>query len=74
MGLINRIAINYIVNSTLPRPRPYSLWSEAPGAVSDYVSWPSLTDREYSDRHLPPADPSYTAGLPPDTPYDPGPS
>ena len=73
MGWINRFAINQFVKSTPPRPRPFGLWSEAPNTVSDYTSWPSLVDRRFSDRHLPPADPAYTDGLPSDPPYDRGP-
>ncbi len=73
MGIINRFAINRVCNSTPARPRPYGLWSEAEDIVSDYTSWPSLTDREFCDRHLPPADPSYVSGLPADTPYQEGP-
>jgi prostaglandin-endoperoxide synthase 2 len=41
-----------------------------PEYVTDYTSWPSLTNREFSARHLAPAPPSYIAGLPPDTPFD----
>ena len=73
---VNRIAINYFAGSTTPRPRPYSLWSAVqetdptlPEYVTDYTSWPSLTNRGYSARHLPPADPKYIAVLPQDAPY-----
>jgi prostaglandin-endoperoxide synthase 2 len=73
---VNRIAINHFAGSTTPRPRPYSLWSaepagktSAPEYVTDYTSWPGLTNKQYSARHLPPADPGYVAGLPRETPY-----
>jgi prostaglandin-endoperoxide synthase 2 len=76
-GVVNRFAINRFANATKARPRPYSLWSAVPmpaggnqpGPICDYTSWPSLTDRSFSGRHLPPADQSYVNQLPPDTPY-----
>jgi len=71
----NRFITNLIASSTAPRPRPFSLWSPVPavkggasGPVSDYTSWPSLTDRRFSARHLPPANDSWIAALPDDTP------
>ncbi len=75
---LNRAAINQECNRTVSRPRPFSLWSAVPkldtadalGPISDYTSWASLTNKTFSGRHLPPADPSYVAGLPVDGPYD----
>lgn len=68
---LNRVAINHIASSTNPRPRPFSLWSALPveagsdtGPVSDYTTWPGLTDRSFSGRHLPPAQPR-PGGYPP---------
>lgn len=73
---VNRLAINYFAGATTPRPHGYSLWSAelhpdpaSPDYVSDYPSWPSLTNKRYSARHLPPAAPSYIASLPHDAPY-----
>jgi len=78
-GVGSRVGIRYFATRTSARPRPFSLWSEVPkpalpdvqGPVSDYTSWPVLTDRSFSGRHLAPADPAYTQSLPPDAPYDP---
>ena len=44
--LINRFAINQVVNVCRHRPHP---WSTA----HDYVSWTSLTNKQWSARHLP---------------------
>lgn len=56
---INRIAVNTLASATEPRPRAFSLWSHEPvgadgyGPVNSYTSWPGLTDRTWSARHLP---------------------
>jgi prostaglandin-endoperoxide synthase 2 len=39
--------------------------------ITDYASWPSLTDRRFSSRHLAPADETFIRQLPADAPYDP---
>ncbi len=54
---MNNHIINKYANAIPPRPRPLSM-------AQPYVTWRGLTDRRYSGRHLP-ADPEYTAGLPP---------
>lgn len=76
--LVNRLVILYIAGYTTPRPRPWSLWSPIAkpadparqGPVNDYASWPSLTDRSFSGRHLPPAPESWIASLPTDNAPD----
>lgn len=56
-ALINRIVINRIVNQVRNRPHPFS-------TRSDYTSWSSLTDTEWSARHLGPS-PVDPESLPP---------
>jgi prostaglandin-endoperoxide synthase 2 len=71
--LVNNFATNLLASSTTPRPRPYSLWSSDPnpqGEITDYTSWPALTNKKFSGRHLPPAPKSYTSILPNETPYN----
>ena len=51
--LASRMLINHYGYATTLRPRALSL-------ASDYTSWSSLTDRTYTGRHLPPADPEWT--------------
>ncbi|MBL8818542.1 MAG: ATP-binding cassette domain-containing protein [Planctomyces sp.] len=46
---VNAYAINGIVNVSRHRPHPWS-------TIHDYVSWDSLTDRQWSARHLPAVD------------------
>lgn len=48
--VITEAVIAVLANATTPRPRPFSLWG-------DYTSWPGLTDRSFTGRHLPPAAP-----------------
>lgn len=54
---VNRKLINRAVLKARTRPHPWSL-------LSDFTSWDSLTDRTFTGRHLPPADPNYTHSLP----------
>lgn len=71
--LVNNFATNFLASSTTPRPRPYSLWSSDPnpqGEITDYTSWPALTNKKFSGRHHPPAPKSYISTLPKDTPYN----
>ncbi len=71
----SRLGVNYFAASTPARPRAFSLWSAEPkppgdasGPITDYTSWPSLVDRRWNGRHLPPADPAYVSALPKDEP------
>lgn len=73
---LNRIATSQFTQATTPRPRAYSLWCHKPSLskpgddatqlseVGDYTAWPSLVNRSYSGRHLPPASPVEMDGLP----------
>ena len=77
--LINYLATNRVCNYTHPRPGAFSLWSHMPkpapldeqGPVGEYTTWPMLTDRTFSARHLPPASLDYIRNLPEDTTYNP---
>ena len=64
---VNRFFVNFITNSTRPRPHPLSLWGgePPPGKCADYTSWTGLVDRTFSGRHLPPLSESENASLPP---------
>lgn len=44
---LNASLIDHAIREMPPRPEPLS-------TMADYTSWPSLTDRSYSGRHLPP--------------------
>jgi len=76
-GPVSRLVINDYAGSTTPRPRPFSMWSAVspalksdPDYVSDYTTWPGLTDKKFSGRHLSPASADYIARLPYDLEYD----
>lgn len=56
-SLVNENIINQFVSTMEPRPDRLS-------TKADYTSWDSLTDRTYSDRHLPPT-PSIRTTPPP---------
>ena len=55
--LASKMLINYYSYATSLRPRALSM-------ASDYTTWTSLTDRKFTGRHLPPADPEFIAALP----------
>lgn len=79
---LNREAINHFASATKARPRAFSLWSPVQGPktftdvpnvndpeyVTDYTSWPGLTNKRWSGRHLPPAPRAYVDALPSDAP------
>ena len=56
--IATEVVVGVLANATAPRPRPFSL-------AGDYTSWPGLTDRTFTGRHLPPAAPG-TVGQPPE--------
>ncbi len=55
---LNKIIVNSAVAKMKPRPHQFSLFG-------DYVSWDSLTNRQFSSRHIAGAPPGYTEKLPP---------
>lgn len=74
----SRIATNKVCSGVFPRPRAFSLWShvakpknlDVQGPVGEYTTWPMLTDRKFSARHLPPANQSDIDSLPEDAAYN----
>ena len=55
--LASKLLINHYSYATSLRPRALTL-------ESDYTTWTTLTDRRFTGRHLPPADPETIAALP----------
>jgi prostaglandin-endoperoxide synthase 2 len=55
--LASKLLINHYSYATSLRPRALTL-------ESDYTTWATLTDRRFTGRHLPPADPDTIAALP----------
>lgn len=65
--LANRIASNKLASATIPRPHSYSLWSpldKGDASPSEYLTWHTVTDKNYFDRHLAPADDRFMNALP----------
>lgn len=65
--IANKIASNKLASATTPRPHSHSLWSpldKVDSSPSEYLSWHTLTDKNYFDLHLPPADDSFIKALP----------
>ncbi len=60
---VNKFLINSAVYKARVRPHPFSLLG-LEATNSTYTSWESLTDRRYTGRHLPPAEPEYIQSLP----------
>ena len=60
---VNKFLINSAVYKARVRPHPFSLLGLEERAPA-YTSWESLTERTYTGRHLPPAEPEYTESLP----------
>jgi len=54
---VSRRVITGYCSATLPRPRAFSM-------ACDYTSWPGLTDRRFTGRHLPPTTAAMQEGLP----------
>ena len=54
---LSQLVINYYAYATPLRPRAFTM-------AGDYTTWLSLTDRRFTGRHLPPADPDTMAALP----------
>jgi len=52
----SRFAIQRITGKSTHRPHALSLWSPTPdpATTADFTAWPSLVDRSFSGRHLPP--------------------
>jgi len=77
---INRVATNFLASTTTPRPNAYSLWSDHLGdnrtdrelkaarPAADYLTWESVTNKQYFDLHIQPAPQGYIDSLPSNEP------
>lgn len=65
--IANRLASNKLASVTTPRPHSFSLWSppdKISEAPSNYLTWHTVTDKDYFDLHLQPAEDSFIHALP----------
>ena len=65
--IINKIATNRLANSTDARPNTYSLWRPIGSQYdkpANYLSWHSVTNKDFFDLHLGPASSEYIESLP----------
>lgn len=63
----NKIASNQLASATSARPHSYSLWSplnDDDSPPCHYLTWHTVTDKNYFDLHLGPADELYIDDLP----------
>jgi prostaglandin-endoperoxide synthase 2 len=72
---VNREYTDYLATCVPPRPHGFSLWSPEPaagdlGRITDYISWPSVTDHAFSARHLAPVRAEREMPDPPKNPRD----
>lgn len=70
-GMINKVASNKLAAATNARPHSFSLWSpldKPDAAPSDYLTWHTVTDKNFFDLHLPPARAEYVSQLPSNAP------
>ena len=66
-SVVNKIATNKLATATSARPHSYSLWSplnDDDSPPCDYLSWHSVTDKNYFDLHLKPIDEIFIDDLP----------
>ncbi|RJG48202.1 peroxidase family protein [Motilimonas pumila] len=70
-NMLNKVASNKLAAATQSRPHSYSLWSpldKLGAAPSDYLTWHTVTDKNFFDLHLPPARAEYVSQLPNNAP------
>ncbi|PCH61432.1 MAG: hypothetical protein COC05_01190 [Gammaproteobacteria bacterium] len=66
-SIANKIASNKLASATTPRPNSYSLWSplgKLDSLPSEYLTWHTVTDKNFFDLHLAPANDGFIKTLP----------
>jgi len=66
-GFANKLVSNKLASTTTARPNKYSLWSpvDKPDlSPSKYLTWHTVTDKDFFDLHLPPANSGFVKALP----------